>query len=416
MKKYLLIIVSCILAFVFLTGCQQGLWDALVNNSTAAADLGSGSNQQAKNKNTDKSENRLERSLKVDIASLKGNDGQPLLIPPEAKLIPSRPENPGLLPLTDPLHWFDAEYAGWMSEKINIPDSPADGAEGKKIIMIVTVDHPYFSAVSIGAKKVADAYGMSFKMYCAHSSLDKQNQLINKAISEKPDMILFASLDAKEAISQLESINQAGIPVIAFNTIPDSEALKYCLAWSGPDDWGVMRMLARTLADKLDKKGGIAFLTHIQGGSPYYSRTYGLISELAGYAPDIKTLDIQSPGFDREKSRQAVEAMIDKYGHNLNAIVCAEDTFQVLGAVDAVKARNRTDITIVCAGNSKVNMNAVKEGELFAVTYQSAEGDGAMPVKLAADWFNGLGIPSVAYLAKRVITRDNVDKYMPAQF
>jgi len=71
----------------------------------------------------------------------------------------------------------------------------------------------------------------------------------------------------------------------------------------------------------------------------------------------------------------------------------------------------------VAAGNSKVGMDFIKAGSLHAITYQSAEADGALPMKLAADWFCGRPIAKpVYYLPKHVITKDDVDQYLPAQW
>ena len=61
-------------------------------------------------------------------------------------------------------------------------------------------------------------------------------------------------------------------------------------------------------------------------------------------------------------------------------------------------------------------MDAVKSGDIYAITYQSAEADGAMPIKLAADWFNGKELQKVSYLTKHIITTADVDSYMPAQW
>ena len=61
-------------------------------------------------------------------------------------------------------------------------------------------------------------------------------------------------------------------------------------------------------------------------------------------------------------------------------------------------------------------MDFVKTGELQAITYQSPEADGALPMKLAADWFSGKPIPPINYLPQAIITKDNVDHYLPAQW
>jgi ribose transport system substrate-binding protein len=127
-------------------------------------------------------------------------------------------------------------------------------------------------------------------------------------------------------------------------------------------------------------------------------------------------LDVQSPGFDAVKSKQVVSDWITRFGKNLKGIVCADDSAQILGTIDACKNAGRTDIIIVAAGNSKIGMNAINVGDIYASTYQSAEADGATPVKLAADWFNGKTIPNIAYLPKRIITKEDVQKYLPAQW
>jgi ribose transport system substrate-binding protein len=61
-------------------------------------------------------------------------------------------------------------------------------------------------------------------------------------------------------------------------------------------------------------------------------------------------------------------------------------------------------------------MDAVKAGEIHAITYQSAEADGAVALKAGADWFNGLTVEPVRYLPKHIITQTDVDTFQPAQW
>jgi ribose transport system substrate-binding protein len=117
------------------------------------------------------------------------------------------------------------EYAGWDTKKTNIPASPKDGAIGKRVVMIVHGDHPWTTACSNGAKKVADAYGMDLKILSPNWDLAVQNQMIDQSINERPDMILIIPLDATTAIQQARRINQSGIPFIFFNTLPTAEAM-----------------------------------------------------------------------------------------------------------------------------------------------------------------------------------------------
>lgn len=365
----------------------------------------------------DQSAYQKDLNAKVDISKLKSYDGQLLIYPTHSKNIPKRPANPDLLPLADPMHWYDIQYPGWVVDKVNIPLSQGDGPQGKKVYVIITSEHPYWTAVGIGAKKVADAYGIEFRMLNPDGDLEKQNELIDDAIDDNADMIILATIDTKKAETQAKRINEAGIPLIFFNTLPESEALKYCLAWTGPDDWENFKMLGKTLADEIDDRGGICYLRHApKGGSPYYARNWAPITELADYAPMIDSLDSKDCGFNYDKANEIVVDWINKYEDELKGIVCSDDSIQAIAAINACKEMNRPDIVIVASGNGKNGMDAVKKGDLFAITYQSAEADGALPLKVAADWFNGIEIDNIYYLSSNIITKENVDKYMPAQW
>ena len=353
----------------------------------------------------------------LDVYSLRGTDGQPYILPQsESVTIPQRPADPKTLPETDKGHWWDIEYAGWNVEKVDMPISPKDGPAGKRIVLLKAGDHPYWTAYVNGFKVMARAYQMKVKIYNGNWNMDLQAQQTDQAINEMPDMIIFAPVDATACTPLLRRINKAGIPCITSNTIPCDKAMKYCLAWTGPDDWGQFRMLAQTFADALDKKGGYAIVRHMPGSSPFFARTYAPITELAEYAPEMKMLVMDTANLEAEGTMQLVSAWLIKYGEELKGLVLAGDGFSMTGALEAVKKSGRKDIVIVAAGNSKTGMDSIKAGDALAITYQSAEGDGAIAVHVAAEWFEGKKLEPVRYLPKHIITQADVDDFMPAQW
>jgi ribose transport system substrate-binding protein len=368
----------------------------------------------------------LAASLKIDTSKLLSADNQLLLAPStDNRKVPKRPADPNKLPETDPLHWYDMEWAGWNVKPTNIPKSPMTGAIGKKVIFIVHGDHPWTTACILGAQKVADAYQMEFKALSPNWDKVVQDQMIDQAIAEKPDMILLIPLDAKGAVQQARKINQAKIPLHLFNMLPDAAALNYSLGWTGPDDFGQFRLLARAWADELRKRNpgaksiGVAYVQHAPGGSPFFARSFGPISELAGYAKEIKTLVAASPTpatFDANTTMQLVSDWITKYGDDLKGICASDDSAQALGIFEALEKAGRNDIVVVAAGNSKQGMDLVKDGKLFGITYQTAEGDGALSVQYAADWFNGKKLAVRQNLAQHIITAEDVEGFYPPQW
>jgi ribose/xylose/arabinose/galactoside ABC-type transport system permease subunit/ABC-type sugar transport system substrate-binding protein len=352
-----------------------------------------------------------------DVYALKGTDGQPYILPQtEPVAIPERPADPKALSEADKGHWWDIEFAGWDVEKVNMPASPKDGPDGKRIVLLKAGDHPYWTAYVRGFTVMAQAYKMKVKIYNSNWNVDVQAQQTDQAINERPDMVIFAPVDATACTPLLRRLNKAGIACITSNTIPCDEAMKYCLAWTGPDDWGQFRMLARRFADALDKRGGYAIVRHMPGSSPFFARTYAPITELAEYAPVMELLVMDTANLEAEGTMQLVSAWLTKYGDELKGLVLAGDGFSMTGALEAVNKSARKDIVIVAAGNSKTGMDSVKAGDALAITYQSAEGDGAIAVHAAAEWFEGKELGPVRYLPKHIITQADVDDFMPAQW
>jgi ribose transport system substrate-binding protein len=263
---------------------------------------------------------------------------------------------------------------------------------------------------------------MELKVLSPNWDLAVQNQMIDQTINERPDMIIIFALDAKTSTQQARKINQAGIPLILSNMTVAREAHNYCISWTGPDDFGQFRMMSRAWADELVAKYGktgkigVAYVQHAPGGSPYFARYWGPRSELAGYAPNIVTLDAQAPGFEADKTMQLVSDWITRFGKDLKGICAADDSAQALGIAEALKKAGRQDVLVIAAGNSKVGMDAVKAGNIRYITYQTAEGDGALAVKTAADWFNGKKIEPVRNIPQKLIDKSNVDDFYPAQW
>ena len=398
MKKTLLVLCVCLLAGGLAFAGGQGDKGAA---KTSAADKAN-----------------LAESLKADAiaVTLKAPDGQPLVFPGFVKQFPKRPADPQALPNEDPGRWYDFEYAGWSTDKINIPKSPANGSIGKKIIMVAQGEHPYYTAYNDAAKLMAKTYGITLKITIPNWDLNTQNQYIDQAINEKPDLIILLPLDANAALQQYKKINEAGIPVIAAHMLASEEALKYCLLWTGPDEWAPRRELSKLLAKKLGNQGGYAIMSHNPGGSTYFSRGYGYVSTLSQIAPAMKLLDLQSPGFDAEKSKQLALDWIKRFRGDLKAIIAADDGPQMVGIIEACKQANREDIVLIAAGNSKVGMDGVKAGKILAINYESPAACAATAIKVAADWFNGKKVERAVYLPPVIITKENVDSFYPPQW
>jgi len=352
----------------------------------------------------------------VALADLNATDGQPLLPKVEPETVPPRPSDPSRLSETDDGHWYDQEFAVWNVAREPMPQSPGNGPRGKHVVHLKFIDHPYLTAMSRGMQKVADASGIKLTTMCADNDTNKQKTQVDQVVTMKPDLVIMNAVSPKASVPLLRKLYEAGIPVIASNQLISRDGLKYTLSWTGPDDWGQFRMLARKFAELMHNEGGYAVIRHFPGNSCYDSRTWGAVTELQKVAPKMKLLEMQTTNLDMIETEKVVSGWITRYGKELKGIISADDSGAQLGINKACENAGRNDIIRIAAGNSKVGMEAIKKGELHAVTYQSAEADGAIPMYLAAQWFSGEKIPDVQYLPKRIITTDNVDQFLPPQW
>ena len=132
------------------------------------------------------------------------------------------------------MHWYNLEYAGWHTQKKNIPVSPADGAKGKRVILLESCDHPYHTAYKSGCAKVAKAFGVTLDSFNANYSSELQAKQVDKAIYEKPDLIIVTPTSVKESTNWFKKINAKKIPVIGSNTTPNDEASSISPDGRGP--------------------------------------------------------------------------------------------------------------------------------------------------------------------------------------
>ncbi len=355
-----------------------------------------------------------QKNPRIQSVSLKrSSEGRYLVLwGATAKEIPSPPDPNLILTEDDKAYWYDREYSGWNVEKVNIPESPRNGAAGKRVIYLQPgANHPYMETYTQTVRERCAQADMNLTVFNAQWSAKRFEEYVNEAIASRPDLILLNPEDQERSDTWYRRINEAGIPVVGGNFLADNEGHRYLLAWTGPDDWGQSRMLARHLADCLGRQGGYAILQHKKGNSSYYARTWGVISELKDYAPGMTHL-ASAPGMEAEDAQRSVETWLEQYGDKLKGIFCVDDG-EAMRAVSAVLMNGgREDIKCVAAGSSNTGLELILEGKLEATSYQSPVIDAETAVQSIVDWFDGLSIEPIRYLPRHIVTRRDAADFL----
>jgi ribose transport system substrate-binding protein len=154
------------------------------------------------------------------------------------------------------------------------------------------------------------------------------------------------------------------------------------------------------MADRLGGKGNIVILQGPLGGSGEINRGKGIDQVLAKY-PDIKVLAKDTANWKRDEAVNKTKNWISSFGPQINGVVSQNDDMG-LGALQALKEANRTDVPIVGIDGIEDGLNAVKSGEFIGTSLQNGT------VELSA----GLAVANA--LAKKEQVNTNPVYIMPA--
>ncbi len=350
---------------------------------------------------------------KIRFSSLRRTDTGQLLIlwgTTEAE-IPPAPSKNRKFTKEDVEYWYEQEYGGWHAIKQNIPESPRTGAQGKKIIYITPdTTHPYMELYAKTIRDKCTLAGMEVTIMDCQWSAAKYDTVVTEAITEMPDLILLNPVDPQKSDLWFRQINSADIPIIGVNMIASRAGHTHLVAWTGPDDWGQSRELARMMADNMGKKGNYTILGHYRGNSSYYARKWGVITELKRYAPEMVCLDTK-PGLVLEDALSSVKNWLETYGNNLNGIFSADDGIVLKNITDLLESKGRTDVCCVGVGSNISGTDLVLRGKVFACAYQSPIIDAECAIQTAIDWFEGLPVEPIRYIPRHIITQEDAHEF-----
>ena len=91
---------------------------------------------------------------------------------------------------------------------------------------------------------MAATFGVAVSFSHSDFDTDLEVERVREAVAGRPDFLAITAVSATGGSKAAEIAYRARVPLIYANTIPAPECFRYCLAWTGPDDWAQTRALA----------------------------------------------------------------------------------------------------------------------------------------------------------------------------
>lgn len=302
----------------------------------------------------------------------------------------------------------------------------ADDKQGKAVTIGFAgpqADHGWLNAINENAKSRAKKYS-EVTLEITEGSNDTAAQIgqVQTLINKKVDVLVILPADGKALTQVGLQAMKAGIPVINLDRIFASPQAYRC--WIGGDNYGMGLNAGNYIGEQLKDKPNakVVELAGMDNLELTKQRTQGFDDALKNY-PNIKKVARQAAEFTVE-SGQAKMAQLLQAQSRFDALWNHDDD-QGVGALRAVAQAGRGDFLMVGGAGAKSAMDAIKADDSVlkaTVLYPPTMAASAIDLARALGQGKGVGglseleIPASLTLYSAVVTKDNVDEYLPTGF
>lgn len=259
-------------------------------------------------------------------------------------------------------------------------------------------------------KDYAAQLGVNLQILDPSGDVTIQGTQVNDLINMGCDVIILWPVNSETAVSLVQSINEAGIPVMTANTNVIADGEQYIKCYVGPSNYEEGKATAEQMVADLGDGASICYVGGPSGYTTSVERENGVMDvvEAAGYT----VLENQPDStYSREGTQQIAENWLVKYKEGeLDAIITFDDN-TALGAANALEAAGRTDVRVyaVAAGDYGT-VEYVKNGTISGVAMQSPIIDSNTALDYAVKIAKGEEIADFYnYIETPVATPDNID-------
>ncbi len=282
------------------------------------------------------------------------------------------------------------------------------GPEKYKVgILAPAVTHGWVAAVAynaeLRAKELADE--IDYKLYTSSNAEEMTTQLDDLLTWGAQAIVAFPQWEGMEV--PIQAAIEKGVEVVNFDIVINAEGV-YRLSGDN-EDMGVQG--AKYIVDKIGTEGTIVMLEVPTSGSVSELRKKGFVDTLAEIAPDMEVISYATK-FTRE---DGLKDMADILTSNpqIDAVYSMDDETSI-GALQAIKEANRTDIKVITGGGGMQEyFNMMPENT--EIWIQSATYSPAMvkdAVDMALKILKGEQVDEVVILPTNIVDRDNYKDYL----
>jgi len=276
----------------------------------------------------------------------------------------------------------------------------------RQIGFLMTLDHPYWQNMRLGARDEAGKLGVDVTILNAREDAVQQIVQIKEMIAKRVDIVCLVPMKREPLVRGVQMLNKAGIPVIIVNR-EIGDGCEY-LCFVGTDTYNGAVVSAKILVEAMGGKGQVTEFHQHLGTGPEIARSKALRDVLKDY-PEIENVARIPHRGERDIVKTEMQTLLQKYP-DLTGVYAHGDNFAI-AAAQVCKKAGRDDMKVVGMGGSQEAIEAIKQGRLTGTSYQQPEEEGRMAIRLAVGYLNGEDLERSYAIDCPPITAGNADNY-----
>jgi len=284
---------------------------------------------------------------------------------------------------------------------------PACGANAQTVALFTKNNtNPFSQAIRVGSNAAATALGIKVVHYVPTTpdNAAEQTKLVEDAIRNKPDAIVFDPVDVEKLVPAIEKMNAADIPV---TEVTDRSVGGKFVSRVLPDDYQIGLAVARRLLKEMGGKGNVVILEGIAGNTTNTERLKGF-NDAINEASGVKLLSSKTGKYQRKPAQDVMEAWIKIYPQ-IDGVLAANDSMAAAVA-ETLEKRGRKAL-IVGINGSKEAVDLIKSGKMLATGEFNGFVLGCLSTELAARNLRKQPVPQEIVLKPAIYDKTNYEKF-----
>ena len=274
-----------------------------------------------------------------------------------------------------------------------------------------TLNNAFWLAVKDGVEKAIEEKGIEVELVDIDANGDQSimNDGIANLLSSGVDAILCAPADSNAVGSALEQCQQAGVPVINFDTpVPDAEMVETIIA---SDIYNACYVVGKDAAEKMDDGAKILVL-HSPRASACVQRYEGFVAALEESGKEYTEVNnLDGQGATEVSMTLTADALVAD--PDLQVIFAVNDP-SAMGAINAIQQATvelTNDIMVYGVDGNPDAKKLIESGEMEGTGSQSPETLGYDSMMAAFDVLEGKEIEKEIVVDTFLITAENVAEF-----